>query len=288
MSASRRKKAWLLACALVFFVFIVSVISEKTSPVDTEPTKTELTVIMYHGFSKDESKCGKYVVTPKILESDIVYLKNIGCNFVSVGDIARFKHGEKNLPENAVLLTFDDGNYNNYTYAFPLLKKYNISALISPIGYWVESYSVTKEKNPAYSIITEEEIREMYSSGFVEFGNHTYNLHHTKSRMGCEKIAGETSENYKNMLAEDLQKANDIIRRCTGENPCALVYPYGAISSDSYEVAKNLGFEILFSCTEGINQISPGEGFYVLKRYNRPHGISSTQFFNKIYKQFYN
>lgn len=267
-----------------FLAGAVSAFGLKTEVADTEPQKACLTVIMYHSFLKDSSKSGKYVITPSQFENDIIYLKSIGCSFVSVDDIARFKHGTGSLPDKAVLITLDDGNYNNYTYIFPLLKKYNVPALLSPIGYWVEKYTQTGEKNPVYTIVTEGDISEMYSSGLVEFGNHTYNLHHTDGRLGCKKTSGESSESYKSMLTDDLTKANEVIRRCTGSNPCALVYPYGAICPDSYEVAKNLGFDILFSCTEGINRISPGDGIYVLKRFNRPFGKNSADFFAEIYK----
>ena len=45
-----------------------------------------------------------------------------------------------------------------------------------------------------------------------------------------------------------------------------------------------LGYKILFSCTEGINYIYPGDDRYLLKRYNRPDNISSEAFFSAIYK----
>lgn len=251
---------------------------------DCEPQKNELAVIMYHGFLKDGSKSGKYVITPSQFENDIIYLKSIGCSFVSVDDIAKFKNGTGSLPQRAVLITLDDGNYNNYSYIFPLLKKYNVPALFSPIGYWVEKYTQSGEKNPLYSIVTESEISEMHSSGLVEMGNHTYNLHGTDGRLGCKKLNGESAESYRQMLSADLSKANEIIRRCTGEDPCALVYPYGAICPDSYAVAKDLGFDILFSCTEGVNYIEPTDEMYVLKRFNRPFGKNSADFFAEIYK----
>ena len=35
-----------------------------------------------------------------------------------------------NIDKNSMLLTFDDGYYDNFKYVFPLLKKYNMKATI--------------------------------------------------------------------------------------------------------------------------------------------------------------
>ena len=69
------------------------------------------------------------------------------------------------LPQNSILITFDDGYKNNYTLAFPILKKYNMKATIFLNTKFIE-------KDEAY--LNWDEIREMYESGLIDFQLHTH------------------------------------------------------------------------------------------------------------------
>ena len=40
----------------------------------------------------------------------------------------RFSVGKSSLPQNSVLITFDDGYENNFTQAFPILQRHRVSA----------------------------------------------------------------------------------------------------------------------------------------------------------------
>ena len=46
------------------------------------------------------------------------------CNVVSMEQVINVVKGKNKLPENAVLLTFDDGYIDNFTVAFPLLEEF--------------------------------------------------------------------------------------------------------------------------------------------------------------------
>ena len=77
----------------------------------------EITVLMYHK------------VDPKNFEKQVAYIKKY-YNPISEQDLHDYYYKNKELPENSVLLTFDDGYLNNYLYAWPVLKKYEVPALI--------------------------------------------------------------------------------------------------------------------------------------------------------------
>lgn len=55
-------------------------------------------------------------------------------NFVSCDDVRAALAGKAELPGNAMLLTFDDGYLDHYTYVFPLLARYDIPGFFSMPG----------------------------------------------------------------------------------------------------------------------------------------------------------
>ena len=85
----------------------------------------DLPVVMYHSILRDESRSGEYVITPQLLDSDIKYLHSNGFTTVSAAQVIDYAENGGLLPEKPVMLTFDDGCYNNLFYAVPILKDNN-------------------------------------------------------------------------------------------------------------------------------------------------------------------
>lgn len=77
------------------------------------------------------------------------------------------KHGK--LPKNSVALTFDDGYYDNYRHAFPLLKKYKMNATL-----YLNTAYVENEENRAFKYLSWKEIEEMSSSGVFDIQLHSH------------------------------------------------------------------------------------------------------------------
>ena len=208
-----------------------------------EPVRDPLPVLMYHGVHSNPKKAGDYVITPQALEEDLLYLQRQGCTTVVMSDLIAYVQQGTPLPEKPVMITFDDGYYNNYLNAYPLLQKYQMKAVISIIVGETDKYSELDENKENYSHITWDMINEMMESGLIEIQNHTYNLHKTGNpRRGAAQRKDETTEQYFAAVGADLQKAQDRIEEMTGWRPDTFTYPFGSYSRHSQELLEQLGF----------------------------------------------
>lgn len=264
----------------VFFLCLMSGASEAPSDA------VKLPIIMYHSVLMDKSSRNDYVVSPDLFESDLKYFKDNGYTAVTVNDLIDYVYKNKALPQKIVMLTFDDGYYNNYKYVFPLLKKYNTKAVISPIAKLSEEYTAVGEENPSYGHLLEKNIQEMDASGLVEFQNHSYNMHSLSPRKGIGKKYRETDDDYRSAINNDITKAQDYLQRVTGKLPTAFVYPFGEESSTSLDILKQSGFLSTLNCTEKLNYITKNpESLYELGRFRRDNSESTAQLMERISKK---
>lgn len=87
--------------------------------------RNKLFISMYH-YTRD-LKHSRY---PEIKGLDITLMRQQmeffkhNCNVVTMEQVIDAVKGKSLLPENAVLLTFDDGYIDNFTFTFPLLEEY--------------------------------------------------------------------------------------------------------------------------------------------------------------------
>ena len=189
---------------------------------------------------------------------------------MTVDDLINYVYHGKKLPEKCIMLTFDDGYYNNYYYAYPLLKKYKCKAVISPIASMTEKFTQTQDISVSYGHISNDDIKEMVSSGYVEIQNHSYDMHTLKPRKGVSRKQGESFDNYKKAITDDITKAQNYLENVTGKKPSCFVYPFGAKSNSTEEIVRELGFVCTLTCTEKPNIITRDkESLFELGRYRR-------------------
>lgn len=253
---------------------------ENSVTADTEVAVKEgieVPILMYHSVLKDTNRSGKYVITPSQMEDDLKYLSDNGYTTVFMQELIDYVNGKDELPPKPIVLTFDDGYYNNYAYVYPLLQKYQAKAVISVVGTYTDAYSENKDENPAYAHLSWENLKEMQDSGLVEIQNHTYNMHQNdKGRSGCKKRRGESDEQYREVLNKDIGKLQQEMRERLNAEAAVFTYPYGSVSEASFPILRDMGFQATLSCQEGMNYIGKNpEDLYMLRRYLRSNKRSA-------------
>ncbi len=268
------------------FFFNTQIFNKNNIETFKSENEISLPVIMYHNMTKKQNLTDRYCVSVKQFEEDLKYIKEQGYNCVTSSELIDYVYNGKKLPEKPFMITFDDGYESFYTYAYPLLKKYNMKAIMSIVGGYTDLFSDTEDHNVDYSHLNWKQVNELNNTDFIEIQNHTYNLHEiTSKRKGAAIAKGESFESFKNVFKKDVSKLNDLILNYTGKKAKMFTYPYGNITEGSIEIIKELGFLGAFTCTEQVNFIMGApEELYSIGRFNRDGRISTKEFFSKITK----
>lgn len=272
------KYKFILVCLLTAALFAAAIpVSLKPRSADSV-AEIQLPIIMYHSVLKDKARTGKYIITPSSIRSDLEYLSEHGYTGITVSDLTAYVFRGEPLPQKPVMLTFDDGHYNNLTYLPPLLEEFGFPAVISVVGQYVELYTENGDTNPNYAYLNLDAIAELLSTGRIEIQSHTYSLHTLGLRRGAAKIASESPSDYERLLSGDLMRLQRLLLPC-GAIPVALAYPFGAYSAESDGIIRRLGFVCTFTCEEKLNLItSSPESLFGLGRFNRDGRLSTAEF----------
>lgn len=233
----------ILICA-VFFQSMTGVYAENYPSAVLKTTYTvkgKVPILLYHDINQSPDKSG-IAVTPEKFESDLVALKQAGYTTMHFKDLVDCIDRVKPWPSKPVIITFDDGYTSNYTYAYPLLKKYDMKASFFVIGWSVGKQTMENSDEEITPHFTWQEAKEMSDSGLVEIQNHTYDLHSEEgfsygkgevTGKGVTKMSTESSYRYQSRLTADFVYNNELIFKAIGQRPSILAYPMGIRSFES-------------------------------------------------------
>lgn len=121
-----------------------------------------------------------------------------------------------------------------------------------------------KEELGAKGFVSWAQVREMQASGLVEFATHTDNLHdgilaNPEGNLEPAAITHlydpathryESNAEYRQRIRDDLARSMRIIQAHTGRRPRVVVWPYGAATRESIDIAHAVGLPISFSLAD--------------------------------------
>ena len=239
--------------------------AELPKPRQIKLQDNQFVTLTFHDVRDDVAKQGDrdlYAISTKNLAQYLEWIQREGWHPIRLEDVWLARQGKKTLPNKALLLTFDDGALSSYNRVFPLLKQYKTPAVFAIPTSWINGN--TKDAYEAYgkgNLMTWPQMREMVASGYAEFVSHSDNMHRgilanpqqnmqpaaiTREYLEKQKRY-ETEAEYQNRVIADLKKSKQILDTELGINSKAIFWPYGAVTTESEELAAKAGFPMSFS-----------------------------------------
>ena len=262
-----RKSKIIIAFTVILTVVVAILCQTAGVSSEVKGELLRLPVVMYHSVQKN--KMGEYVITKEQFENDLKTIAENGYTTVNTEDIINYVEKGEELPKKCIMLTFDDGHYDNLYYAQPLLEQYGMRASVFIVGEYTDIDTNQSEVNPNYSYLTWQHIAEMSAKGIFEIQNHSYDMHKVKGRRhGAQKAKGESDEEYIVKLTQDLQRLQDAVYDAIGKYPTAFAYPLGAVDKKSIVALKSAGIKVSFNSYKGVSYIEKGnpDSLYYIKR----------------------
>ncbi len=164
--------------------------------------------------------------TRENLEKLLKFLRKKGFETVTFEDLLN-----RDVPRKPVILTFDDGYEDNYIYLFPLLKKYEMKAVIYLLGdrtILSNAWDVPQGAAEA-PLMKKEQILEMAESGLVEFGGHS--MTHAKL---TDLTPGE--------IELQVYECKSSLERLLGKPVLSFAYPYGFFNRAVKKIVERAGY----------------------------------------------
>ena len=203
---------------------------------------TAIPVLTYHRISADYARplytqLTHLIVTKTDFDAQMRWLKRNGYTTVSTSEFKDWRVDGAFLPKKSVLITIDDGFYETYHVAYPVLRKYNFKATSFVIGSTVtettDAYNPYDTTNHYLGWDAINKVRKVYPN--LEFQSHTYGMH--KRDASGYGVVGSWS---KEEIDADFEKARKF-------GFTAIAYPFGHTSANLLaSVSENKSIKIGF------------------------------------------
>ncbi len=133
------------------------------------------------------------------------------------------------IPENPIVITFDDGYLSNYEIAFPILKELNIPATIFVVTDTVGAQEGAGKVN--FSHFTWAQAREMQASGIIDIESHSH-THKDMSKLSISELQLE------------IRKSKYLIEKNLNKKCNVFAYPYGGYGEDTARMVRWAGYKM--------------------------------------------
>lgn len=212
--------------------------STSTAKWKTYDEPVQIPILMYHAvhvMDPSEASNANLIVDPDLFEAQIKALSKAGYYFLTPEEAYK-TFTENALPAKKVVwLTFDDGNEDFYTIAYPILKKYKAKATNNVITGFVKKGNAGN--------LTVKQMKEMMSHG-MSFQSHTVNH-------------PDLSATDKATQKVELTDSIDFLENKLNTKVNTIAYPSGRYNQTTLDLAKKT-YKLGLTTNEGLASVKDG------------------------------
>lgn len=195
----------------------------------------KIKILMYHLVTDDIEFCNKYpniAVHVEEFRKQMKFLDRCGYITITFGDYLLYLNGELNLPKNPIIISFDDGFADVHKFAFPILQKYNMRAVLFIMG---DRKIVTNQWDLKSGILqlpllADYQIIEMHDAGF-EIGSHAI-THSMLTQLSREKAW------------EEISRSRMLLEIFLNHQVKSFAYPFGSVNETLKDLVEEAGYKI--------------------------------------------
>jgi hypothetical protein len=220
-------------------------------------TASQLPILMCHDISDQRAVIA---LSPAVFQSGLARLRAAGFHTLRLEDVAlRLRRGVVSnstietypFPDNAFVITFDDGSESVYSQAFPVLQQYGFTATVF---LTVGDQSVTSSESRLPSrqgrpMLSWGEIREMQRYG-IAFGAHTL-THPNLTRIPPDRAEAE------------IRTSQAVIADALGVAVPTFAYPFGYYDQRSRDIVSR---HFACACSVRLGLVTAASDLYALER----------------------
>ncbi len=191
-----------------------------------ELNKSSVVAILgYHDF-RERGGTPMIIAASKFREQ-MQNIKDSGIPVIPFEDVMAWRRGEKNIPEEAIVITMDDGWEGVYTLAYPILKEY---------GFPFTIYLYKKYVNIGGRSLSWSQVREMMQNGCT-VGSHSVSHESLRAKKNRNEADQQT------WLLSELRDSKEFLEKEL-KVPCtSFAYPFGNFDDSTMELALQVGYD---------------------------------------------
>ncbi len=208
---------------------------------------TKVPILLYHHITTDEFSNEEAIslISPNDFR---LHMTAIKVHFSPISLRSYYEYvmcddGSVTIPDNPIIVTFDDGYLSNYEIAFPILKELEIPATIFVVTDTVGEIAGGGKVNNSH--FSWEQAREMEESGLIEIQSHTVN----HKRMTSLDV---------NEMIRQIRKSKYDIERNLGRECDMIAYPYGDYNQTIKDAARAAGYKMQLLVDDKIEEAEYG------------------------------